>query len=161
MTVVSNTGPIIALSKIRQLPLLKTIFGNILVPPVVAREVFAKLDNEIEDLERAFSDFIQITEKPILPKEVEIVIRSIDAGEKGAIGLAYNLNALLIIDDNQARNAARKLNLEITGSVGVLLLAKQKKLIPSLKQLMLDIRENGYFYSDELIETAIELANET
>ena len=106
----------------------------------MAREVFVKLDNEIEDLEKAFSDFIQITEKPILPKEVEIVIRSIDAGEKGAIGLAYNLNALLIIDDNQARNAARKLNLEITGSVGVLLLAKQKKLIPSLKQLMLDIR---------------------
>jgi predicted nucleic acid-binding protein len=40
---VSNTGPIIALSKIKQLSLLKSIFGVVLVPPVVAREVFAKL----------------------------------------------------------------------------------------------------------------------
>ncbi len=160
MIVVSNTGPIIALSKIRQLSLLQSIFGKILVPPVVAREVFAKLDKEIDELEKAFSDFIQITEKPNLPNEVEIVTQSIDAGEKGAISLAYNLKAFLIIDDNQARVAARKLNLEITGSIGVLLLAKQKKLIPNLTQLMLAIRENGYFYSDELIELATKMAEE-
>jgi len=53
------------------------------------------------------------------------------------------------------------LNLEVTGTAGVLILAKQKGLIPSVRELLVQMREHGYWLSNELIETAVRLADET
>ena len=42
MTVVSNTGPLIALAKAAQLPLLERVFGRVHIPLAVHRELLAK-----------------------------------------------------------------------------------------------------------------------
>jgi predicted nucleic acid-binding protein len=39
VTVVADASPLIALAQVDQLPLLEQLFGEILVPPAVAREV--------------------------------------------------------------------------------------------------------------------------
>lgn len=62
MIIVSNTGPIIALAKINKLTLLKDLASEVLIPPVVHRELFAKVGRESPEIDRALSDFIHVAE---------------------------------------------------------------------------------------------------
>ncbi len=71
------------------------------------------------------------------------------------------LIALAKVDQLLGRQATHRLNLEVTGTAGVLILAKQKGLIPSVRELLVQMREHGYWLSNELIETAVRLADET
>lgn len=160
MQVISNTGPLIALSKINQLTLLEKIFGKIIVPPMVFAELFSKLSYEITLLEDAFSTFIEVSKKPKISPNIQIVTKSVDAGEKEVLALAHNTNGMIIIDDNQARKAANKLGIQYSGSVGVLLMAKQRNYISNIKDSLKKIQQNGYFYSNEIIEKALMIAGE-
>jgi len=60
MIAVSDTGPIIGLAKANHLLLLKNLFGKVLIPPMVRKELFAKTGNEWELIDNALMDFIQI-----------------------------------------------------------------------------------------------------
>lgn len=55
MPVVSDTGPLIALAKADNLSVLKRLFGQILIPPAVYRELMAKSGPEAERLDRALA----------------------------------------------------------------------------------------------------------
>jgi hypothetical protein len=61
MSVVSNTGPLIALAKVDQLELLAKLFGHIYIPPVVHHELLAKTGVETVRLETALLSFIHVT----------------------------------------------------------------------------------------------------
>jgi predicted nucleic acid-binding protein len=52
------------------------------------------------------------------------------------------------------------LNLEVTGTVGVRLLARQTGLIDSVRVWLERMREHGYWLSDELIAQAGRIAGE-
>ena len=77
-----------------------------------------------------------------------------------AIALAFSSNGLLLIDDRAGRKAARQLGVEVTGVVGVLLEAKRIGHIPMIKPILETIRHHGYWLSDALVETALQIANE-
>ncbi len=51
--------------------------------------------------------------------------------------------------------------LTVTGTVGVLLRAKQKGLIPLLAPLLTDLKHARFRISDQVIRDALELAGET
>lgn len=87
----------------------------------------------------------------------------LDPGEREAVGLAAALpeEALLIIDDQAGRRAARQLDCSVTGVIGVLLRAKEVSRLEAVIPLLYDLREAGYWLSDEIIEHAGDLANET
>ena len=67
---------------------------------------------------------------------------------------------ILLIDDRAGRQAAEKLNIKITGLVGVLLMAKDRGLIESVVDVIEDIRNNGYWLSNSLIDIAKQLSGE-
>jgi predicted nucleic acid-binding protein len=58
------------------------------------------------------------------------------------------------------RQAARQLGLTITGSVGVLIEAKQQGYISAVVPLLLSARQQGYWLSDELIAVAAKMTGE-
>ena len=58
MRIVSNTGPIIGLAKINRLSILKKIAGEILIPPMVHRELLAKTGDEATLIDEALNSFI-------------------------------------------------------------------------------------------------------
>jgi predicted nucleic acid-binding protein len=64
------------------------------------------------------------------------------------------------MDDRLGREAARRLGLARTGTAGVVVQAKQENLITSVRELLEQIRDRGYWLSDELIEAAAKLAGE-
>lgn len=67
----------------------------------------------------------------------------------------------MLIDDKRARKVARLNNIEIIGSQGVLLFAKQKGLIKKIKPLLDKLRTSDIHISQRLIKKTLLLANET
>ena len=160
MTVVSNTGPLIALAKANQLDLLKLLFGQIEIPLAVHRELFASKMSEAARLEEALSRFIQIAPLLVIPPQVHTITAQLDVGEQQAIALAFERKALLLIDDHAGRAAARHLGLARAGVIGILILAKERGLIPKVMPLLQEIRGRGYWLSDGLLEQAARLTGE-
>jgi len=161
VTVASNTGPVIALAKVDRLGLLKALYGVVQVPPAVHRELLVKLGPEASRIDEALNDFLQIAPVLSLAPEVERLTQGLGPGEQQAIALAVSeRSSLLLIDDRAGRRVAEQLGIAVTGVVGVLIRAKQDGLIPFVSPLLEEIRRNGYWLSDALVETAGRLAGE-
>ncbi len=162
MKVVSNTGPLIGLAKVNQLSLLKSMYREVLIPPMVHKELMGKVGMESDQIDSALQDFINVKELKTLEPATESALADLDEGEKQAIALAATVkkDVLLLLDDRAGREAAKKLNVPTTGLIGILLLAKEKGLIKNVKSLLDEIRNHGYWLSDEVIEVARKLAGE-
>lgn len=110
----------------------------------------------------ALQDFIQIFTLNPLDEKTKLVLEDLDEGERQAIGIAVSMGSdtILLIDDMAGRQAAEKLNIKITGLIGVLLLAKKRGLIKSVVEVIEEIRSNGYWLSDRVVEIAKQLSEE-
>lgn len=149
--VVVNSSVIIALAKIGKLGLLRELFGEVIVPTQVYEEVTRDptLPGAIETL---IADWIRILQ---IKNEVlfEELCSEIDVGEAAVIVLAKEIDAdLVMLDDKLARKKADLLGLEYTGTIGLLILAKKKGLIKSLKEELIKLRNKGFWISDELLQ---------
>ncbi|MBO1350708.1 MAG: DUF3368 domain-containing protein [Hormoscilla sp. GUM202] len=162
MKIISNTGPIIALAKIGKLSLLKGLASEVFIPLTVYRELFAKVGIESQAIDQALVDFIRVAEVTDINPDVEIAIASLDEGEKQAIALAstFTEEIVLLLDDRAGRRVAQQLGFPTTGSIGVLLRLKEKRLIENVGVLLSEMREQGYWLSDRVIEDAKRLAQE-
>lgn len=58
------------------------------------------------------------------------------------------------------RQAAREMGVAVTGLVGLLLLAKERGLVGGVSPLFQDLRQAGYWISDEIVDIALRLAGE-
>jgi hypothetical protein len=151
--VVSNASPLIALADIEQLDLLTTLFGSIVIPPAVAGEIARTVPAglpwlRVENLTGA------------LPRAVQRP--SLGAGEREAISLAAELHAdWLIVDDLPARRVARALDLRVIGTLGVLLAAKRRALVPQLRPLLDRLVAQSFFIGPDLYAELLHLAEES
>lgn len=150
--VISNTSPLIGLERIGQLQLIQQLFGVVVVPPAVVREVGATttLPTWIEQ-----RDVMQ----GIGPR---ILNASLGAGESEAISLALELQArLIILDDRPARRLAQALRLPVIGTVGILLAAKRQNFLPALRPSLDALVQQDFRISRQLYERVLVDAGET
>jgi predicted nucleic acid-binding protein len=157
---VSNTGPLIALAKVDLLPMLRSLFGRVRVPPAVQRELLAGTGDDVTRLQLAFADFLDVEPPPAPAQEVSDAVRHLGAGEQEAVRLALHLRALLLIDDHAARSVAKGTGLAITGTAGVLIQAKAAGLVPAVSPVLIEMRAKGYWLSDGLLDAAARMAGE-
>lgn len=122
MIVVSNSTPLIALSKINKFDLLREYFEGIYIPKEVYNEVVTRGGTLSGAEEVASAEWIKV-ENVKSRIAVESLSITLGKGEAEAIVLAKERGALLIIDDGDGRRTAELLGLKITGTVGILLLA--------------------------------------
>ena len=85
----------------------------------------------------------------------------IGKGESSAIALAmeYPLSTI-ILDDYKARKIAERLGIKITGTIGVIIKAKVKGIIPAIKPILSKVKQNGFHISEELEIIALKEAGE-
>jgi len=89
------------------------------------------------------------------------LLTDLDRGEAEVLALAQELKAgLVIIDERLARRHARHLGFALTGTLGVLLRAKQLQLISAVQPLITAIQNGGIWLSDSLVTEALTLAGE-
>jgi len=129
---------------------------------MVRKELFAKTGDEAELIDNALTDFIQVSEINPLDETAKLILEGLSEGERQAIGVAASMgnDVILLIDDRAGRQAAEKLNIRITGLVGVLLMAKERGLIKNIVDVIEEIRSNGYWLSNNLVDLAKQLSGE-
>ncbi|MDP3186204.1 MAG: DUF3368 domain-containing protein [Anaerolineales bacterium] len=155
--IVSNTGPLIALASIGQFDLLRSLFGRILIPPAVRAEV--QDETSVAALTAANWIVVQAAQDMLA---VQLLRDELDAGESEAIILARELDAdLVLIDERVATRKARGVGLQTIGTLGVLLMAKDKGLVAVLKPLLDNLRHAGFRMSDDLYDKVLDSAGET
>ena len=158
-TIIINATPIIALALLDQLALLQPLYGTVLIPPAVQAEVLAGGARLIGVTELQHASWIKLTALQD-PRRADL-LSDLDRGEAEVIALAQELNAnLVIIDERLARRHAKRLGLTLTGTLGVLLKAKQNKLIPAIEPLIQTLLQNGIRLGDDVIAEALKLAEE-
>ena len=140
--VIVNTTPLIALASINKLTLLQSLYGAVLVPPAVQAEVLAGGARNIGVTELQEADWIKLT--PLQDPRRADLLSDLDRGEAEVLALAQELNAnLVIIDERLARRHAKRLGLTLTGTLGILLKAKQNRLLPAIEPLIEILQQNG------------------
>ncbi|WP_218836725.1 DUF3368 domain-containing protein [Hydrotalea sp. AMD] len=105
-------------------------------------------------------EWVEIVEVKDKSKQ-QILELQIDKGESSAIALALEIpDSTIVLDDIKARNIADKLGLNYTGTIGIVVKAKLKGIIPSIKPIMAKIRQTDFRLSAEIELQALLLANE-
>jgi predicted nucleic acid-binding protein len=120
----------------------------------------AKSGVEAARLDLALASFVRVVPTPTLSPEVDGLTQGLGPCEQQAIALAHATGSLLLVDDRAGRSAARRLGVNVTGIVGVLIRAKQEGHIPMIRPILEIIRNHGYWLSDAVVETAVKLAGE-
>jgi predicted nucleic acid-binding protein len=172
--VIADAGPLIALSRIQRLALLLQLFRRVTITTVVAREMGCGVPVEVERqelpagtafLNQALEDGWLTISDPDSSAPYRPLNPGVDAGEASAIGLALQQQAagdeiLLLIDDRCGRAEAKHRGLAIMGTAAVLVLAKERGLIEACAPLLSALREQGYYFSDGLIQAVLSQVGE-
>lgn len=158
--VVVNSTPLISLATIGRLDLLQILYGKVYIPHAVFEEVYTKGKSKAGSDIIQHMDFIEI--KNIINKEAKNYFRTaLHDGEVEVMVLANELKAdLCVIDDLMARKYAKYLGLNVTGTLGVLIRAKEDGIIKEVKPLIEGLLENGIYIDDNLFRRILEIARE-
>lgn len=135
MIVISNSSPLIALSRIQNLHILQELFGLIFIPDSVYQEtvVEANITIQKENILKALDDFIEV----VSPGTHQLFTRNLGKGEIGVLNLALEKNPdILLIDDKKARNEAKSLGFKPFFTTDIIKKAESLKLIPSYDNIM-------------------------
>ena len=158
-TVVADAGPLIAFGRIGRLDLLPQVLGEILVPSAVAAECLADLGKPgAIAIREALRSRLLIKSSDPSPAQAPFPV--LDACESAAIRLALKLSASVLIDEKTGRAIATKLGLKVVGSGGVLLAAKKRGLIQSVRPIIDAFTTGGYHLSGALIQAILTRASE-
>lgn len=157
MLVVADTSALLALAVCDALPLLDRLFKEVHVPSAVLRECTVPGKPEAERLET----YLQGKVVEVDLKDFIIAVAGLGQGELEAMALYKRLHAdRLLVDDHRARKVARLNEIEVVGSLGILLRAKEAGLIPEIRPLLAAIQAAGRHYSVQLLDETLRLAGE-
>ena len=162
MIISADTSALVALSGIVQLRLLERIFGKVAIPPAVHREI---VDQGLGWLEAAEAqaaihdgEWLRVWTEPF--EMLSAPFRKLDAGELEAISLARHLNCLCLLDERRGRAFAEAHGVRVIGSLGVIVLAKNKGLVHKVAPLIDAMRANGINLADSLISVILSECGE-
>ena len=152
-TWVVNASPLIALAKIGRLDLLRAEGRELLIPEAVAQEILAGPAGDPASVALAAGDF----GKPVpAVSRVEVVEWGLGAGETAVLSLAIERRATAVIDDREARSAARALGARCIGTLAVVIRARREGRIPSAASVITDLRRAGLRLDDTLVRAALQ-----
>ncbi len=147
--IITNTSCLIVLEKINKLFLLEELYKTIYTTKEVEKE-FGKSFNPWIKVRTLNNDNMY-----------KFLKYNLDDGEASVISLALEItDPLQILDDLKARKIAQILGLKVTGTIGVLIKAKQNNLIQSFRPLLEQIISNRFRISDKLKDQILKYVNE-
>ncbi|KCZ73498.1 putative nucleic acid-binding protein, contains PIN domain [Candidatus Methanoperedens nitroreducens] len=153
MKVVSNSSPLIFLSAIGMLDLLRNEFGEILIPEAVYDEVTSKELKGSNEVKHA--DWIRVVS--IKNNKAPSFLPVLDRGEEESIVLAIEQNAdLVLLDDLAGRRAAMMQGLNVMGTLGFLKVMDRKGRIKNLRDVLDGLQKNGFWMNVDLYRRMLE-----
>jgi predicted nucleic acid-binding protein len=157
--VISNTSPLLYLHQVGHLELLPRLYGQVQVPSAVREELRAGAELGVAVPDIGTLDWLRVEllrDTSLLP-----VVIDLGPGEAEAIALAIaHPGSLLILDDTLGRRIARLNRLTYTGTLGILVKAKNQGLLPSVSPVIEALRSTTMYLTASLIETVLREAGE-
>ena len=156
---VMNASPVILLAKAQVIQFVPQVCGQLVIPEGTVEEVHR---GDMSDEGRAWlagagAKFV----KPSAPVPDSVAGFALGLGETQVLAwIAAHSDFEGVLDDLKARRCAAKLGLPIIGSWRVLIILKEKGLIPAIRPTVNKFREAGFYLSEPLFQEALKLAGE-
>jgi predicted nucleic acid-binding protein len=157
---VINTGPIITLvAALGELSVLKSLYQRVVVPFEVCREILAGGHSQFAVPE--FEDAAWLYRRPSPIQISPILLNSLDRGEAAVIQVALIDGIRTVcIDESMGRRVARLHDLSVTGSIGILLKAKEHGYPFSMREALQKMSSSGIWLSNNVVDFALFHAGE-
>ena len=157
--VIFDTSPLQYLFQLDLIELLPEMMGQIVVPPAVVAELHAgrRLGQRLPIVE----ELSWVRVESIANPGMLLLAWDLGAGEREVLALAINQpGTLVVLDDKQARRAASNLGIDHTGTLGILLRAKARGLLPLLAPALAQLTALGFRLDDTTRLATLQLAGE-
>jgi len=156
---VVNASPLIFLSKAGLLHFLQLAGNRVIVPAAVAMEIRQreKSDPTVQALEQ--TQWLEIVETPPVPSLIQAW--DLGPGEASVLAYAYDRQGTAaVMDDLAGRRCAEALKIPVNGTLGLVLIAKKRGLIPAARPVLETLRNAGMYLSDRVIDRALMFVGE-
>ena len=156
MIVVSDTSPILNLSAIGRLDLLRNLYHELVIPPAVAIEL------QRNGVDHRRQEWL-LLRKPTNSELVTQLELRLDLGEAEAIAIALEFGAdRVLIDERRARRVASEFNLQPLGLLGILAEAKRNGLLQNCKPALDEmIQVAGFWIGEQLYNRFLAAVDES
>jgi uncharacterized protein len=157
--VISNTSPLLYLHQIGCLSILQVLYTQVIVPQAVQSELLVGQQQGVDVPEISHCAWLQLRSVATVASMPNVI--DLGPGEAEVIGLGIeNPGSLLILDDQLGRQIARFHRLTFTGTLGVLIKAKQLGHITTMRPLIEQLQRSGMWLSKSVIADVLRLAGE-
>ncbi|MFE4106087.1 DUF3368 domain-containing protein [Almyronema epifaneia] len=157
--VIVNTSPLLYLYQAGYLALLKQLYGKVITPMAVKKELDAGQQQGIQVPDLSQLEWLKVVtaqSSALVP-----VVTDLGAGETEVLALCLeNPNSLMILDDQLARRMANIYQLKYTGTLGVLIKAKQAGYLESIAPVITKFQSLGMWLSANIMSEVLNLAGE-
>jgi predicted nucleic acid-binding protein len=154
-----NTSPLVLLSKIGLLDLLRAGDLTVMVPQAVIDEVARHGPEDQTLLVIRSAGWLQIV--PDLPVPPQLDANHLGAGELAVLALALaQPGSEVVLDDKMARRRARENGLSVQGTISFVLQGKQRGVVPAVRPVLDQLRAMGMYLSDRFVEQVLRAAGE-
>lgn len=156
MLVIADTGPVNYLVLIGHVDILPKLFGTVILPSAV-RDELADIGSPplVRDWITASPPWLDVRATPS-GKPTTDALTGLDSGEAAAISLATELRAdLLLMDDREGVRAARRQGLAVTGTLGVLSLASERRLLDLADAFNL-LKRTNFRFRQEIMDQLLD-----
>ncbi|WP_437928127.1 DUF3368 domain-containing protein [Sorangium sp. So ce291] len=161
MIVIADTTPLLYLSRIGHLDIIRAVHREILVPKTVWDELVTARPAEPGVGSLLSSPWIRVNDEVERAGIDPALVTLLDAGEAAAIALAEMLRAdTLLIDERKGRAIARSRGLRIQGTLGLLVEARRAGVIESLRAVLDDLASAGFRVNAHLVTEALRQVGE-
>ena len=157
----ADSGPLISCARAHKLTLVRNVYSKIVIPPSVYGEIVTEGAGKpgAEEIEAAVSVWVAVKE----PEDKNLVFnlrQCLGPGESEAIALAIELGGYLFIDEKRGIKEARERGIRIKSTLLLLLEARERGLISSVKVELDELIDSGFRCSDDLYLKTLALSNE-
>lgn len=154
-----NASPLIFLSRAGLLNFLQLAGSELIVPAAVATEVQQRGPADVTVQAISQTSWLAVVQTPVVPPLVQAW--GLGKGESAVLSWAASYPGTeVILDDLAARRCAAALGIPVRGTLGLVLTAKQRGLIPAARPILLQLRQAGMFLSDRVMNQALALTGE-
>ncbi len=157
--VITDTSVVQYLYQLNLFDLLFNLYSQVIIPVGVASEISQGLALGVSLPNLNTFTWVKIV--PVSPEQLIPTLPNLGMGEREVISLAVNIpDALAILDDGLARAYAKELNVVFTGTLGILLKAKQAGHLNMLFPLLNQLNTLGFRVDYETQRFVLKLAGE-
>lgn len=154
-----DASPLIFLARANLLELLQLVAAEVVVPEPVATEIERRGPGDAAARALAGAPWLAVVDAPAVPPS----IHSWDLGPGESSVLAWCVGhpgTEAVVDDLAGRRCAHALGIPVRGTLGLVLLGKQRGLLPAARPVLQSMRRSGMYLSDRVMERALGIVGE-